>query len=165
MHPTQPDWERVLGRLNAVEAELETLRRSRRRAQGLAAALGVAALAAWTLAAAAMRPAIKAQSFVLTDLSGATRAVLGLRNGQPSLSLLDGNNQVRALLEVSAKGPYLRLLDGNGRLRASLSATDMGPALTELDANGQVRVGLGDLGGGPNLTLLDDKGSAVLRTH
>jgi len=85
---------------------------------------------------------IRANEFILEDENGKTRAVLGMSNGAPVLSLVDENGELLAMLAVSKDGPMLSLCDENGKIRAGLSVSKDGPALGLYDKNGKTRAKL-----------------------
>src|SRR5436309_10393503 len=121
---------------------------------------------------------VTAQQFRLTDKSGRLRAVLGLEDGEPSLSLYDAQEELRLWVGIGEDGepgvvfydkmgiaraslglgeegdPGIHLLDKDENLRAVLSLESNGePGLDLLDRNEKDRINLG---------LLDGEGACVI---
>jgi hypothetical protein len=107
---------------------------------------------------------LEAQSFILKDAEGRTRASFGFRpDGTPGFALLDAASHVRLALDIGPDGaPGVNLYSPAGRLQAALAVRpDGAPALGLFDGQSQVRVSL-DLSHGekaPGLSLYDDSGT------
>jgi hypothetical protein len=107
---------------------------------------------------------LEAQSFILKDAAGRTRASLGFRaDGTPGFALLDDASRVRLALDICPDGaPAVNLYSPAGRLQAALAVRpDGAPALGLFDGQSQVRVSL-DLSHeekAPGLSLYDDSGT------
>jgi hypothetical protein len=107
---------------------------------------------------------LEAQSFILKDPQGRTRASLGFRSdGTPGFALLDAASHVRLALDIGPDGaPGVNLYSPTGRLQAALAVRpDGAPALGLFDGQAQVRVSL-DLSHdekAPGLSLYDDAGT------
>jgi hypothetical protein len=150
------------------EERLETLEkqlaRERRRNRWMLAGL-LLSIGFWIVGAAtpisqstgAVPREIRANSFVLVDGNGKTRAALALFDEGPSLVVYDGSGTVRAGLGVSQEGPSLTLLDETRRPRTELFVNSDGPALRLKDGNGKIRLGLAQLKGGPSLGMFDEE--------
>ena len=133
-------------RIENLEKGLATARRLNR---WLLAAVGLA-LGAWILTgsigpttagapggAAAVKE-VRANTFIVEDANGKTRAKLAMVGADgPVLVLADENGKVRAMLSVDEAGPGLDLRDENGKPRALLGVTKDGPGLDLLDENGK----------------------------
>jgi len=101
---------------------------------------------------------VKANSFLLVDGSGRTRAVLHMmEHGGPGLALYDENGKARAVLGVVSDGtPVFGLYGANGNMRATLTAFSDGSKLDLFDANGKTRAGLAVASAGSaTLSLFD----------
>jgi hypothetical protein len=107
---------------------------------------------------------LEAQSFVLRDPAGRTRATLGFRaDGTPGFALLDEASKVRLALDICANGaPGVNLYSAEGRLLAAVAVRpDGSPAFGMFDSKGQVRASL-DLSHNetaPGLSLYDNDGA------
>jgi len=157
-------------RLEKLENELASAKRRVRRlvvaGAGVLACFG-AFVAAWASMRVAhaqgqaqVLQAVQAQSFVVVDKNGKTRAWLGWDKTGTRLVLYDENDNLRAHLGTDKSGTMLSLNDETGHLGAHLYALmESGPGLSLSDKNGQSRAALGTDKDGPNLTLMDEKGT------
>jgi len=131
-----------------VEAKAQAIR-AKRRSRWLLAALGLGlGVLAFVWASAASVPRAEAQGavgermvranmFILEDGNGKGRAILGMDEDGPMLSLRDVASKTSALLSVSPGGTLLLLTDANGKKRVSLGVTKDGPGLILFDAAGK----------------------------
>lgn len=75
------------------------------------------------------------------------------------LRIVDSSGKARAILGMGDEGPALSLLDEKGRLRANLGIEKAGPSLDLLDTSETPRAQLTvDGKQGPHLDFTDDKG-------
>lgn len=72
-----------------------------------------------------------AEKFMIVDEAGNKRAVLGILQGEPSLTLYGPDGKERMTLRLNAEGdPSLELYDRQGKVRAVLGlAADGSPSL------------------------------------
>jgi hypothetical protein len=82
------------------------------------------------------------RSFVATDAEGKRRAYLGVSNGEPMLSLLDGNGKVRAALRVELDMSLLQLFDALGNELVEISAEEHGPGIRLFGKDGKPAMAL-----------------------
>src|SRR5262245_36725743 len=78
----------------------------------------VCLLAALVLLAAQAAPeskTVQAESFVLKDSAGKTRATWSVSNEGPALNLIDEADKQRIAIALGRSGPIVALLDENGR--------------------------------------------------
>ncbi len=77
------------------------------------------------------------QEYILVDDGGAPRAVMGMRDDNPFLSMFDSAGKTRIALSADDDGaPLLRLSNADGSLHAMLMVQDYGAGLTLLDNHG-----------------------------
>ncbi len=73
---------------------------------------------------------VRAERFMLVDVEGRERAVLGIGSaGEVLLEMSDAQGNARARLDVQPTGPGLTLFDARGKVRALLAEHADGPFL------------------------------------
>lgn len=150
--PTAPQEDWIAVRLDQMESRVAAGNRSRKLLTGavvlLTLALGAVVLRgelAWTLTPTATRPAVEAESFVLTDSDGRERGTWSVDDGAARLLLFDREERPRARLTVLANGsPGFGVVDEAGRSRIVLGLLpDETGTLVFADPQGSTRVVLG----------------------
>ncbi|GAH07824.1 unnamed protein product [marine sediment metagenome] len=111
---------------------------------------------------------IRADSFVLVDETGKTRARLAVSKNGPSLSLYDEKGMPRVGLSMFKDGPMLNLFDEKGIMPlAGLGVSKDGPKLFLCDEKGETRARVAVFKSGPGLSLrpgmvlLDERGKLI----
>ncbi len=130
----------VSERITRLERENRRLKRT-----GAAVLVGLAALAVMGQARPNVARLIETERVVVRDLSGRTRAALGLApDGSAGLALADANGKLRASLTLALDGrPSLALFDGNEKNRIALVVGPDGASSFALyDRDGESRAGL-----------------------
>jgi len=125
----------------------------------LSLVVGVPILVAWS-----ELKAICSKRFILMDESGKSRALLGVQNYGPRLSMSDENGKLSVALTVFKNGPELSLSDENGRPRAILCVGKDGPGLSLYGEYLEPRAILSVGKDGPGLRLLDENGKTFWST-
>lgn len=142
---------------DSLEARIESLERTAARQRRVL--LGLAAVAA-VLFLAALAPGqrvVEAQAFTVRDDTGTPRAVLGLGEGGPSLSLYDAEGILRAALAIDGEGPILNLFGASGEPRAVVAERGQRSFLILRDVAGVPRAAMAvQESGEPSLYLLDE---------
>jgi hypothetical protein len=124
----------------------------------------IAGRAWWPQVAAAQaeKPAVaevvRARRFEVVDAGGKMRALLTLRDGNPSLMFSDAAGEVRVHLTLLDGNPSLSFSDAAGKSRVELSVFEGHPHLVFYDAAGKVRADLSVFDGNPSLELSDKAG-------
>ena len=135
-----PDLQAIVERLEGLERENRRLKR---------AGLAVLFLAAAGLLLGQARPSrtVETEKFVLKDVSGNTRAMLGLVEGNALLVLYGSQSDMKkgVLAEVGAgpTGPFLWLFDTQSVLRARLELGAGDPSHSFFDVDGKPRTEMG----------------------
>ncbi|MFA5107880.1 MAG: hypothetical protein WC497_06215 [Patescibacteria group bacterium] len=148
-------------RLEKLERELTATQRRNRWTLGCGAVLILGCL---TIAATpGDNRIIRANSFILEDENGKTRASLsmGKDRGGPGLAMYDENGKTRAVLDVSKNGPALNMQDENGNLRASMGVGKDGPLMVIWDGNGKGRAAMVVIKDVPELHMMDKNGKPI----
>ena len=103
---------------------------------------------------------VEANEFVLRDLEGKKRAVLGLEDGQPNLVLFDASGNAKVLLASTEDGPGL-VFYVNGKVRAVLDVMPDGPRLVFYDEQKEVRAIMALVGDKLGFFLYDARGEVL----
>lgn len=135
------------GRLLRLEQKCVELQRSNRRCRLMIGSLLLMGGALVTMAQAGtgISDSVEARQFILRDISGRVRAVLGSApDGAMGLNLDDANGHTRVTLDVEDSGsPGLDLYDQDGKRRALIALGKQGtPGLGLYDAGGKLRASL-----------------------
>jgi hypothetical protein len=123
-----------------IEERLEKLEKEYKGTKRKNLALTIVALLAITMGVigvASSKPInkIHANEFILEDEKGRMRALLGMVEGEPGLSLFDEKNKLRAFFNLSNGEPRLALVDENGKPRAAMVMNNGKPVLALSDEN------------------------------
>jgi hypothetical protein len=114
--------------LESLAERITRLESENRRQKRVLAAAGIAAAAAVMLGTNLGRPAhqVEAERFVLKSADGQARATLGLVEGQPALSLLDGRGRDQVVLRSGFDRSSSLEFRDHGRVRMALSSSSVG---------------------------------------
>jgi len=179
--------------LESLGQRLDVLERHNSRLKRLAAGLFIAVVAAVVMGQAMPSRAVKAieaQQFVVRDVKGNTRAILGLNEaGEVQLLFTDSNKQPRIFLRARDEESGLAffpkrgnsrsvfsdrgiwLIGGDGKVRAELTLDNDQPSLAIFEKDGKPRFNVQLLeDGDPKVTLVDKNGSnravlGILKGH
>lgn len=155
MAEEKPELREILARLENVERQNRTL-----KIGGMVAALLVTM--AFIMGQSKSSPTINAETFVLKDPSGNSRARLSMVMGNPALALTDAKGQTQVLVQ-GGDHPVISLSRTGGREQVTLTATEELYGLAVYGepkgiSNG-TRIGLGVWKGIPGLTIYDEDGT------
>lgn len=151
----------------------ETLARLERDVQRLKHWVIVMLMIILLLAVKVFERRSRKQEYILVDGDGAPRAVMGVRDDTPFLSMFDRAGNTRIALSADDRGaPLLRLSNANATQHALLTVREHGAGLTLLDHQGSgiqlftdprdARIHFLDSDGWPRLGLGMDDGMPFL---